>query len=264
MRVLVVGDASVGKTALVENICSGTGRGCEVDASGGKSEWTCGCSVSLTTEVVEIDGRSTQVEVELWEVGGTQTYAAARPVFYDGFDAVVLVYDVSNVKSYSNLVEWLFELCTSACLPSMRYWDSGGGSGGVPDVDVEVGGRDMRGHTFQRALLGGLCPVLFVANKCDLRPPEAARQRVVGAPLPRPDPPERLAALDRFLSGNDGGPATMRRLSFAEERMLEQLCDFVQRGRHTEATSKDDAQSFDFVLWRDFLKKAVEARRQGR
>mmetsp|Transcript_73945 Transcript_73945/g.239298 ORF Transcript_73945/g.239298 Transcript_73945/m.239298 type:complete len:276 (+) Transcript_73945:43-870(+) len=266
LRVLVVGDAAVGKTALVENIGTGGGasRGPESHDVGMKSEWTCGCALSVVREVVEVEMRPMEVEVELWEGGGTQTYATARPVFYDGFDAVVLVYDVSNMKSYHNLVVWLFELCTSACLPSLRYWDSGGGSGGVPEADLEDGdGAVAQGHAMQRALLGGLCPVLFVAHKCDLRPQQAVTQRAVGSPLLRPQPPERLNLLDRFLGGGDTNPSAHRSLSLAEERLLDQLCDFVQRGRHTEATSKEDAQSFDFVLWRDFIRRAVEARRNS-
>jgi len=247
LRVLVVGDAAVGKTSLVETICSGGGRGLESHDSGPKSEWTCGCAISVTRETVEVNLRPIEVELELWEVGGTQTYSAARPVFFDGVDAAVLVYDVSNMKSYQNLVAWLFELCTSACLPSLRYWDAGGGSGGVPEVDLEDGG-DCHGGALQQALLSGRCPVLFVAHKCDLRPEQAQQQRRAGGPLPRPQPPERLPLLDRLLGGGDSVPLAFRRFSPADERLLDRLCDFVQRGRHTEATSLAGAQSFDFVL----------------
>lgn len=256
LRVLVVGDAAVGKTSLVEAICNGGvgGRCPEEELRGDKGEWTCGCALSITREIVEVGMgmRPAEVEVELWEVGGTQTYAAARPVFYEDFDALLLVYDVSNTKSYENLAVWLFELCTSIRLPSLRYWDRGGGSGGEPDADPE---RGASGHSLQQLILSGRCPVLFVAHKCDLRPPSERR-----CPLQRPKPPERAPMLDRLLGGGDGVPAATRR-SAADDLLLEQLCDLVRAGRHTEATSKGK-QTFDFVLWRDFIRRTAESRKK--
>merc|ERR1719350_446568 len=214
--------------------------------------------MSITREFVEtgMGMRPIEVEGELWEVGGTQRFALSRPVFYDDFDALVLVYDVSNMKSYENLVVWLFELCTSVWLPSHRYWDTGGGSGGEPEKDLE---RCAAGHQWQQLILQGRRPILFVAHKCDLRP--ASQRR--GAP-PRPEPPKRAPMLDRLLGGGDGLPVATRR-SAADDLLFQQLCDLVRSGRHTEATSKGDhsKRSFDFVLWRDFLRRAAESRRRA-
>jgi len=253
VRVLVLGDAAVGKTSLVEMICSSSGL-CSGDwkAASHRGEWTCGCAVSLVRECVEADLRSVDVEVELWEVGGTQMYACARPVFYETLDAVLCVYDVSNMKSYHNLVAWLFELCTSAWAPSLRYWDPGGGSGGVPDADLERGD----GRMFQHAILSGRCPVLFVANKCDLKGRcNSSSGRSVG--LPRPRPPSKPPLLDRLLGG-EGSFIGCR--TAADRDLVERLCDFVMQGRHTEAASRIDAPSFDFPIWRDFLRRAMLAR----
>lgn len=248
MRVLVVGDSTVGKTSLVETICSGGGSTCGRSSRSGEQpwasahEWTCGGAVSIARESIEVDMTATEAEVELLEVGGARAYSRARSIFYDGADAVLLVYDVSNMKSYHNLVVWLFELCTTVRPPSRRYWDAGGGSGGVP-ADCEQG----CGSALGQALLSGKCPVLFVAHKCDLR-----RQR---APLPKPQLPDRPPLLDRFLGGD---ASASWQGSDADIKLMQQLCELVLQGRHTEASSK--AQSFDFALWRDFVRRALEAK----
>eukprot|EP00439_Symbiodinium_sp_Y106_P072920 s13_g13.t1 len=193
-------------------------------------EWTLGCSLSLTREIVDIDFRSTEVEVELWEVGGTKAYSCARPVFYDSFDAVVLVYDVSNMKSYHGLVAWLFELCSSVQPPSLKYWDTGGGSGGEPDVDLE---RADAGAMHQ-GILSGDCAVLFVANKCDLQ--DKATLESFAQNKPRPTAPEKPPIVDRLLGGGSGDAFLQGyRRSSAEWQLLDKLCEFVLRGQHTEA-----------------------------
>jgi len=251
VRVLVLGDASVGKTSLVEMICRG-GAGVRPDGEASapkRGDWTRGCALSLCRECVEVDQRTAEVEVEFWEVGGTKTYAYARPVFYDGLDAILLVYDVSNVKSYHSLVVWLFELCTSVWPPSLRYWDAGGGSGGVPDIDLEGGGSRP---LLQQAILEGRIPVLFVANKCDLQSAAAPSATL------RPSPPGQQPRLER-LFGGEPGPGICR--SAADARLMEQLCDFVQQGRHTSACSREDERRFDFPLWRDFVRGGYEGAR---
>jgi Rab-like protein 3 len=252
-RILIAGDAAVGKTALVEMICSGKGRSSDGDWSEfnvlpQQTEWTCGCVLNIVKESLEVDLRPMEVELELWEVGGTRMYSRARPVFYEGLDGILLVYDVSNVKSYHNLVMWLYELCTSALPPSLRYWDTGGGSGGVPDVDIEQGGlsRELR-----EAILSGSCPVLFVAHKADLRQKGEAR-----ASLGRPQIPAKPPLLDRLLGGEG-----FTNFKADDALFMEELCDFVLQGRHMDASSR--TQSFDFNTWRDFIRRTLEAKRRS-
>ncbi|CAK9033740.1 unnamed protein product [Durusdinium trenchii] len=169
--------------------------------------------------MVDADFRPLEVEVELWEVGGTKTYSCARPVFYDALDAVLLVYDMSNMKSYHGLVAWLFELCSLVRPPSLKYWDAGGGSGGQPDMDLELG--DSRSS--EQGILGGRCPVLFVANKCDLQ--DQQQRENFARNKPRPIPPERPPLVDRLLGGGTGDAFLQPyRRSTAEQQLLEKLC----------------------------------------
>lgn len=201
---------------------------------------------------MEVDFVTTEVEVELLEIGGAQSHASARTVFYEGLDAIVLVYDVSNKKSYHRLVLWLFELCTCVLPPSLRYWDGGGGSGGVPDLEMEGGARD---RSLARGIFSGRYPSLFVANKCDLRP---------GGPrevMKRPDLPERPPLLDRLLGFGQEGPLGAQKPSPADAALLERLRELVLQGRHTEASVR--TQTFDQPLWRDFIRRAVEAKRRS-
>lgn len=255
VRVLVLGDSAVGKSSLIDVISNSRDLYRTTVAETGEKPWvwTCGCSLTVAHECVEVDLRAMDVEVELWEVGGSANYANARSVFYEGsrFDAVVLVYDVSNMKSYHHLVLWLFELCSSALPPSLRYWDSGGGSGGEPDIDMDLEGGGGPDRTMELSILSGRCPVLFVANKGDLRPSNEREKP------PRPEIPERPPLLDRLLGFNEGGwPKTVK-----DRQLMDRFCDFIRQGRHTEASAR--LASFDFPIWRDFVRRIVEARRRN-
>merc|ERR1712232_335893 len=89
VRVLVLGDSTVGKTSLIDMITSGGGRFAGASATDlwtSGPESTCGCNVSICRETVEVDMRNVDLEVELCEVGGAQVHSRARPIFYDGVD----------------------------------------------------------------------------------------------------------------------------------------------------------------------------------
>jgi len=244
IRVVVAGDTAVGKTALIEMICNGpTKAHLDHELLPQRGGWTCGCALSIVHESVEVNNGPIDVEVELWEIGGSRTYSIARSVFYEGMDALLLVYDVSNIKSYHNLVVWLFELCTSVWPPSLRFWDASGGSGGAPDADIERGKNNC---TLEQAILTGRCPVLFVAHKCDLQ--------AQSGPLLRPRRPDRPPLLDRLL----GFGEISWRGTAAEMCLMERMCDVVFHGSHIEASSK--RHSFDFPSWRDFIRRVAETK----
>ena len=48
--------------------------------------------------------------VELWDVGGWSAHQNSRNIFYNGADGVILVHDLTNRKSQSNLRNWLTEV----------------------------------------------------------------------------------------------------------------------------------------------------------
>ena len=47
---------------------------------------------------------------ELWDVGGSRRFESSRPLFYGGADALLLVHDLGNRRSYRNLKTWLREV----------------------------------------------------------------------------------------------------------------------------------------------------------
>jgi len=44
--------------------------------------------------------------MQVWDTAGQERYQSLGQAFYRGADACVLVYDITNVNSFNNLVVW--------------------------------------------------------------------------------------------------------------------------------------------------------------
>lgn len=103
VRVIVLGDSGTGKTSLVHLIANE-----EALTSPG---WTVGAQVEVKLHEYK-EGTPVQKSyfVELWDIGGSSHHANARKVFYQPTHGIILVHDLTNVKSYENLQQWLMEI----------------------------------------------------------------------------------------------------------------------------------------------------------
>lgn len=107
LRILVLGDSGVGKTSLVNLISNTSSKPC----------WTVGCNV----EVVLHESRESSEFIELWDVGGSSVHENSRAVFLRGtYHALILVHDLTNSKSYTNMIKWALEFAQRGEPPSRR------------------------------------------------------------------------------------------------------------------------------------------------
>ncbi len=113
-KVVVVGDAGVGKTTLVHVLAHGA-------APRGDPPWTVGADVEVVPP--QPQQRITR-PVELWDVGGSLRFADTRAVFYDDVDGVILVHNLANPISLAHLP---CVLCEGVCffIPNLKH--TGGG-----------------------------------------------------------------------------------------------------------------------------------------
>eukprot|EP00516_Mucochytrium_quahogii_P005245 CAMPEP_0203763742 /NCGR_PEP_ID=MMETSP0098-20131031/16785_1 /ASSEMBLY_ACC=CAM_ASM_000208 /TAXON_ID=96639 /ORGANISM=" , Strain NY0313808BC1" /LENGTH=254 /DNA_ID=CAMNT_0050658919 /DNA_START=260 /DNA_END=1024 /DNA_ORIENTATION=- len=152
-RVLVVGDSGVGKTSLVHKLCYG-----EVLNN---PEWTVGCNVEV--KYCPTDGDVPAGFVDFLDVGCHNNHSMSRSIFYNGIDGVILVYDMSNSKSFTNLKKWIAELRKSV---------TKGDYSNEKRVESTIFQRSIMGQppTNPSGDDGTICglPVLVIGNKLDL------------------------------------------------------------------------------------------------
>ncbi|KAJ3225336.1 hypothetical protein HK099_006981 [Clydaea vesicula] len=102
-RVLLVGDPGVGKTSLA-NLLS------QNESTRG-SKWTVGCNVDIKLHTHKKTNK--QYFIEFIDVAGSCKHRKSRQLFYKNLDGIILVYDLLNSKSHSNLWKWCTEVLNS-------------------------------------------------------------------------------------------------------------------------------------------------------
>lgn len=98
LKVIIVGDAAVGKTTLVRRYCEGKFHASRVATIG----------VDFYTQRVPLP--TGPVKLSIWDMAGQERFEAVREGFYRGSRAAALVYDATVPASLVNLLRWRDEV----------------------------------------------------------------------------------------------------------------------------------------------------------
>ena len=99
-KVVLLGEAFVGKTCIaerlindkfVENILATT-------------------SASYLTKIMELDKLEEKyIKFEIWDTAGQEKYRALSKIFYKDSEIAILVYDITNKKSFEEIKNYWYE-----------------------------------------------------------------------------------------------------------------------------------------------------------
>lgn len=97
-KVVFLGSANVGKTALVQRIV--------INRFAPSMEPTIGaafCSISVTRP-------DREVRLDIWDTAGQERYSSLASVYYRGADLALVVYDLADGESYGQALAWVAKL----------------------------------------------------------------------------------------------------------------------------------------------------------
>jgi len=97
-KIVMIGDASVGKSSIVlrfvDNQFFGDGRELE--------------RFDFKESTLKVGGD--KVGLEVWDTAGAERFRTITSSYYRGTKGVMIVFDLTNQKSFKNLEKWLLEV----------------------------------------------------------------------------------------------------------------------------------------------------------
>ncbi|KAK6744310.1 hypothetical protein RB195_011172 [Necator americanus] len=97
-KLLIIGDSGVGKSSLLlrfaDNVFS--------------ENYITTIGVDFKIRTVDVDGQ--RVKLQIWDTAGQERFRTITSTYYRGTHGVVVVYDVTNGESFSNVKRWLHEI----------------------------------------------------------------------------------------------------------------------------------------------------------
>jgi len=98
VKIVFLGDGSVGKTALVRRFCEN------------RFEESRVMTIGVDFQVKEMVIENQPVKLSIWDVAGQDRFQFVRENFYRGSQAAALVYDCTQPETFEHLRRWVEEI----------------------------------------------------------------------------------------------------------------------------------------------------------
>jgi len=94
-KLLLIGDSGVGKTCILYRFSD--------DAFNTTFISTIGIDFKIKT--IELKGK--RIKLQIWDTAGQERFHTITTSYYRGAMGIMLVYDITNAKSFENIAKWL-------------------------------------------------------------------------------------------------------------------------------------------------------------
>ena len=98
-KILLLGDSTVGKTCFLLRYVD--------DSFLDLHMATIGLDYRLKTLILE---EQKIVKIQLWDTAGQDKFRAITRNYYKGASGIILIFDVTNIKSYEDIKKWINEI----------------------------------------------------------------------------------------------------------------------------------------------------------
>ena len=113
LKILVLGDAGVGKTSIIKRYTEGVFTRATIKATVAADFSTKSLTVFSGTE------RSQEVKLQIWDIAGQERLGnQLTRVYYKDAVGAIIVYDISQPKTFETVGRWKNELDKVIELPS--------------------------------------------------------------------------------------------------------------------------------------------------
>ncbi|CAJ0948682.1 unnamed protein product, partial [Mesorhabditis belari] len=94
-KLLLIGDSGVGKTCVLFRFSD--------DSFNNSFISTIGIDFKIRT--IDLDGK--KIKLQIWDTAGQERFRTITTAYYRGAMGIMLVYDITNEKSFENIKNWI-------------------------------------------------------------------------------------------------------------------------------------------------------------
>jgi small GTP-binding protein len=98
MKIVLLGDTGVGKTALADRFVKNLYEDESITTIG----------ATFLTKLIQVDDRV--IRVYIWDTAGQEKYRSLARMYFNNVAAAILVYDITELKSFKGMEAWYYEL----------------------------------------------------------------------------------------------------------------------------------------------------------
>ena len=104
IKVLVVGESGVGKSALIEQLIRKTfTEGSDIIPTTG-----------VSTEFIYFNVNRKTIQMCIYDTAGQEKFRSPTKAYYRGAHGIILVYDITNTDSFAKVSEWMTNIQSNA------------------------------------------------------------------------------------------------------------------------------------------------------
>ncbi|XP_053448481.1 ras-related protein Rab-13 isoform X2 [Nycticebus coucang] len=94
-KLLLIGDSGVGKTCLIIRFAEDNFNNTYISTIG----------IDFKIRTVNIEGK--KIKLQVWDTAGQERFKTITTAYYRGAMGIILVYDITDEKSFENIQNWM-------------------------------------------------------------------------------------------------------------------------------------------------------------
>ena len=108
LKIVVIGDAGVGKTCLMQRYMTGNFS----------ADYRTTVGADFLSTKLKVD--EVTYNLQIWDTAGQEKFQAIGAAFYRGSDCCIIVFDITSKKSFDNIPNWINEFCLQGEIPDSK------------------------------------------------------------------------------------------------------------------------------------------------
>ena len=102
IRLMLIGDSNVGKTSIIKRYCKNQFSPSYISTVG----------IDFETKYLRLNGKI--INLQIWDTAGQERYKVLAKNYYKNSDGFIIVYDITDKKSFNNVANWITQIKDSA------------------------------------------------------------------------------------------------------------------------------------------------------